>query len=123
MDLDQETQEQIQELQASEQILQQLLMQKQAFQMELNETETALTEIKDAEGDVFKIIGQIMIKKPKEKIKEDLEKKQKLIQLRLSSIEKQESALTESLTSLRDEIIKKLNPGNLKDKDDIEEKE
>jgi len=48
MELDKETQEKIQELQSYEQGLHSILIQKQAFQMELNETENALDEITDS---------------------------------------------------------------------------
>ena len=37
-------------------------MQKQGFQMELSETESALKEIQSSEGDVYKIAGQFLIK-------------------------------------------------------------
>ena len=108
MDIDKETQEKIQELQSLEQTLHPLMMQKQAFQMELNETDNALAEIAKSDDDVFKIIGQIMIKTSKNDIKEDLEKKQKLISLRLESIEKQESTLTEKAEKLREEVMKQI---------------
>jgi len=44
--LDIETQKKIQELQILEHNLQNLMMQKQAFQLELNETVNALEEVK-----------------------------------------------------------------------------
>ena len=106
--IDKETQEKIQELQGLEQTLQQLIMQKQAFQFELNETESALSEIEKSKDDVFKIIGQIMIKSSKTQIEEDLKNKQKLLKLRLDSIEKQEKTLSEQSEKLREEVMKKL---------------
>lgn len=108
MDLDKETQNKIQELQIYEQNLQSLIMQKQAFQMELTETENALSEISKTEDDVFKIVGQIMIKSNKQEIKKDLEKKQEIISLRLKSIEKQENEFTKELEKIREEVMKKI---------------
>tara|TARA_Y100000034_G_C6674109_1_gene296096 strand:+ start:17 stop:346 length:330 start_codon:yes stop_codon:yes gene_type:complete len=108
MELDKETQEKIQELQASEQTLQQMLMQKQAFQMELSETENALTEIVKAKDDVFKIIGQIMIKSPKKEVEDGLKKKQELLSLRMKSIETQEETFLEQTNKLREEVMKKI---------------
>ena len=108
MKMDKETQEKIQELQSLEQTLHPLMMQKQAFQMELNETENALSEINRSKDEVFKIIGQIMVKTSKEKVKEDLDKKQKIISLRLETIDKQESNLTEKATILREEVMKNI---------------
>ena len=108
MDLDKETQKKIQELQIYEQNLQSLIMQKQAFQMELTETENALSEISKTKEDVFKIVGQIMIKSDKQEIKKDLEKKQEIISLRLKSIEKQENEFTKELEKIREEVMKKI---------------
>ncbi len=62
----------IQEMQMLEQNLQNLFMQKQAFQMELSETEAALKEIEGAKDEVFKVIGQLMIKTEKAKMSEEL---------------------------------------------------
>jgi len=83
-------------------------MQKQAFQMELNETDKALEEVDKSEGDIFKIVGQVIIKTNKEKINEDLKKKKELLALRLESIEKQEKELTTQLEDLRKDVMAKL---------------
>jgi len=95
----------IQELQMLEQGLQNTLMQKQAFQMELSEAQAALKELKNSGDEVFKIIGQLMIKSEKSKISEDLENKEKILKLRISTLEKQEISLTEKFEALRKEII------------------
>ena len=87
LEIAKETQEKIQELQSYEHGLQNLLMQKQAFQLELNETESALSEIEKTKDEVFKIIGQIMVKTDKETMKKELENKKELLSLRLKSIE------------------------------------
>jgi prefoldin beta subunit len=97
----------IQEMQILEQSLQNILLQKQAFQMELSETNSALEELKNSGDEVFKIIGQIMIKTKKDSVKSDLENKKKLINLRLKNLEKQEESFTEQLETLRDEILSK----------------
>ena len=108
MDLDKETQEKIQELQGYEQNLQNILMQKQAFQMEISETENALTEISKSKDDVFKMVGQIMIKADKKKTEEELKKKQELLALRLKSIDTQEQEITKKSEELRNEVMKKI---------------
>lgn len=97
----------IQEMQILEQSLQNILLQKQAFQMELSETTTALKEIESADGDVFKIIGQLMIKTKKESIKKDLSEKKKILEMRLNSLDKQEDSLSKQLEKIRDEVLKK----------------
>jgi len=106
--INEETQQKIQEVQMLEQNVQGLLMQKQAFQMELNETENALSEIKDTKDDVFKMIGQIMIKTNKEGLVKDLKQKKDLLSLRMKSIEGQEKQLANQLEELRKEIMKEI---------------
>ena len=96
----------IQELQVLEQSLQNILMQRQAFQMELSETESALEEMEKAGDEVFKIVGQLMIKSNSTKIKEELLNKQKIIELRLKNLEKQEDSMTKEVEKLRNELIK-----------------
>jgi len=96
----------IQEMQILEQNLQNILLQKQAFNMELIETQEAAKEIEKSGDEVFKIIGQLMLKSDRLKIKEELKNKEKIIELRLKSIEKQENSLTEKLEELREELTK-----------------
>lgn len=100
-----ETDKKVQEIQFLEQNLQNLLLQKQAFQMELSETKSALKEIENAGEEVFKIIGQLMIKTNKSKIKQELLDKEKILDLRTKSIEKQEKYLMEQLNKIRDKIM------------------
>ena len=97
----------LQQMQFIEQNLQSILMQKQAFQMEISETINSLKEIEKSNDDVFKIVGQLMIKMPKEKIVEELKTKEKLIEKRLDQLEKQEESLTEKITKLREDLLKK----------------
>src|SRR3989339_891705 len=76
----------IREIQMLEQNFQNLLMQKQAFQMELSENKAALEEIEHSGDDVYKIIGQLMIKSDKTKVKKELESKEKILGLRIKKI-------------------------------------
>jgi len=106
--IDKDLQEKIQQLQILEQNLQQILMQKQAFQFELNETENALKEVKNTKGDVFKLTGQIMLKTSKEDVEKELSNKQELLKLRTKSIEKQEANFKQEADKLREEVMKKI---------------
>ena len=101
-----EQEQKIQEMQILEQNLQNLIMQKQAFQMELAETNAALKELENSGDEVFKVIGQLMIKSDKSKIKDELSSKEKILELRTKTIEKQETSLTEQLDRLREEFMK-----------------
>lgn len=96
--------QEIREIHLLEQNLRNLLLQKQAFQMELSETKAAKKETEKS-NEVFKIIGQLMIKSDIKKVLEELSNKEKLLDLRIKSLEKQESELTNMLESLRKEIL------------------
>jgi len=99
----------IQELQFMEQTLQNIIYQKQVFQMEISENLSALNEVEKSKEDVYKVIGQIMIKFSKEDIKKELDEKQKVLDLRLKELDAQEKDLTEKANKLREEVL-----GNLK---------
>jgi len=96
----------IQELQILEQNLQNILFQKQTFQIELAETQSALEELEKSDEDVYKIIGQLMLKTEKQKIKDELEEKKKMLKLRTKTIENQEKTITEKAEELRKEVMK-----------------
>lgn len=105
-----DTQRKIQELQILEQSFQQLLMQKQAFKYELDETISALEEIKKADGDIFKIVGgNVMIKSTKAKVSEDLQHKKELIELRMKAMDKQEGEFSKRIESIRDAVLKEVS--------------
>jgi prefoldin beta subunit len=101
-------QEKIQEMQVLEQRLQNTILQKQAFEMESAETTSALEELEKSGDEVFKIIGQLMIKSEKSKIKEELLNKQKILELRIKSFEKQENSLTLELQKIQEEITESM---------------
>ena len=102
-----EIQAKIQELQMMEQSFQQLLMQKNAFSMESNETDFIITEVEKTEGEVSRIIGnQVVIKSTKEAVLEDMKKKKELIDTRMKSIDEQEKEFSEKIESIREEVMK-----------------
>ncbi|MFH1823378.1 MAG: prefoldin subunit beta [archaeon] len=97
----------IERLQLLEQSIQNLLMQKQMFQLELAETENALNELNNVKKseDVFKMVGSLMFKSDKETLTKDLTKKQDLLNLRMKAIEKQEDDLKKRLLETRKKIV------------------
>jgi prefoldin beta subunit len=97
--------EKIQQMQFLEQNLNAILMQKQAFQMELSETEDTLKEVGKNSEDVYKIVGQLMIKAEREEVKKELESKKKIVETRIKALESQEKTLKEQTEKLRKEII------------------
>ncbi len=101
------SEEKIQQLQALEQNMQNFLMQRQQFQMQLVEVDSALDEIKNKDS-VYRIIGNIMVSSNKEDIKNELEEKKKLLEIRVSNLEKQEQRLKEKADKLREGILHSL---------------
>lgn len=107
--IDQETQNKIQQLQMMEQSFQQLLMQKNAFNMEAAETELIIKEVEKTDREVSRIIGQqVVIKTTKEEILQEMEKKKELIDTRMKSIDEQEQEFSKKIEELRDEVMKKI---------------
>lgn len=107
--LDEKTQQQIQELQFMEQTFQQLMMQKQAFSREISETETILKEVEGADEEISKIVGnKVIIKTTKEKILEEMKDKKQILDSRMKNIDEQEKEFSEKVEELRSEIIKKI---------------
>ena len=96
----------IQEIQFLEQNLQNILFQKQAFQIELSESKESLNALENSSDEVFKTIGQLMIKYEKSKIKDELLNKIKILELRIKTLEKQESTFSEKMEKLRDDFLK-----------------
>ncbi len=107
--LDEETQQKIQQLQMMEQSFQQLLMQKNAFSMEVDEADLIIKEVGKTTGEVSKIIGnQVVIKSTKDEILEDMENKKKLIDTRMKSIDEQEKEFSKKIEEIREEVMKKI---------------
>ncbi len=79
-------------------------MQKQNDQIELNEINNALSEVKKTQGEVYKVSSNIMLKSDKNIVIKELEEKKKLIDIKIQSIEKQEKIINEKSEKLKKEI-------------------
>lgn len=108
MDIDKETEKQIQELQLLEQNLQGILMQKQSLQLELSELENALAELSKSKEDVYKIVGQIMVKANTKDLESDLKEKKDLTDIRAKSFNTQEESLSKQAEELREKVLGKI---------------
>ena len=99
-----ETSKKIQELQVLEHNHQAFLMQKQKMQLELNEVLNALDEVSNSKGEIYKVLGGIMMQADKEKTLKELEEKKKVLEMRISAIEKQEQIIDEKISAIKKEI-------------------
>ena len=77
--------------------------------MELSETHSALGEIENSSDEVYKIVGQLMIKSDKNKITSELSEKSRLLEFRLKAIEKQEESMMQKLEKIRDSVVDSKN--------------
>lgn len=103
--MDKDTQEKINKLQMMEQNLSHLLLQRQQFSSQLVETESALKELETTEP-VYKTVGNIMVKSDPATLKEDLSRKKQLLELRINSLEKQESQVRDRSQQIKEDVMK-----------------
>ncbi len=90
-----------------EQNLQNLLLQKQQFQSQLQEVDSAMTETKTTETS-YKIIGNIMVKTDPKKLHEELSSKKEVLTLRIDSIQKQEESIRGKAATLQKEVLEEI---------------
>lgn len=106
-EISKESEKKLSQLQMLEQSMQSLLMQKQQFQVQQVEFESALKELEKVD-EAYKIIGNIMVLLKKADLKEDLVSKKEVSELRIKNLEKQESHLREKASKLQSEILKEM---------------
>ena len=87
--------------------MQNLLMQKQQFQLQQVEIESALKELENVD-EAYKIVGNIMVLSKKDDLKKDLSSKKEVMELRIKNMEKQEAQLREKASKLQDEVMKEM---------------
>lgn len=101
-----ELQEKINQLQILEVNVQNILLQKRTLQVQLLEIENALKELQTNNEETYKIISNIMIKTSKESLVRELNSKKEVIDIKLKSIERQETDIMEKAARLQQEILK-----------------
>lgn len=99
--------EKINQLQIYEQGLQNILLQKQQFQSQISEIDSALKELENS-SQSYKIIGNIMVNSKKEDLKKDLESRKSTLELRIKTIEKQEESIKEKAKKIQSEVVKNM---------------
>jgi len=91
----------IQELQFLEQNLNVVIMQKQTVELEISETESALKEIEKSKGEVYKLLGNLMIKCDRIESKKEMENRLKNLKKRQEIFETQEDSISKRIEILR----------------------
>src|SRR3989338_6823618 len=101
-------QEKIGQLQVIQHNQQGVLAQKQQFQAQLYEINSALEEI-DTSEEVYKILGGVLLKKKKEDIKKELTEKKEIVTIRITTIEKQEKRLQEQAQTIQEALLQEMS--------------
>jgi prefoldin beta subunit len=94
-------------LQNIEQSIQTILLQKQSFQNQVIEIDSALSELKDKKT-AYKIVGNIMVSCSKDDLEKELEEKKLKLDLRIKNLEKQEQSLKKKAEQMQKEVVEKL---------------
>ena len=105
MKLTPEAQQLLMELQAYQQQMQTILMQKESLSLQQMDNDKALEELgKTTHDEVYKTVGPILIKSTKKDLTEELKERQETIDLRLKSMQKQETRIRDKLKETQDRL-------------------
>ena len=107
---DPNVQEKINSMQLVQQNMENSSMQRQQFQMQQAELDSALEQLGNDKA--YKIIGNIMVATDTVALKTELEEKKKILEIRISTLEKQEAKLREKAESLQKEVLESLEKKN-----------
>lgn len=100
--------EKVAQLQVMQQNLQNLMGQKQQFQQQMEENDSALLELGKS-SKAYKIVGNLMVAGKKEDLEKELKEKKEMWELRLKSIDKQEELLKKRMTELQKEAMAEMS--------------
>jgi len=113
--MSQQITDQINRLQQMRMQLQMIMQQRQQVEMRLKETEDALEELEkaDAKTPIYKSVGAVLIKtKGKSEITKELKSNKESLDLRKTTLEKQEGRTKEKLNELQSKVQNALNIGS-----------
>lgn len=104
---EEQTREMIGQFQLYQQQMQSVLIQKETVGMQLLEVSKALEELNSTKNEkAYKVIGQVMISKTVEDLKNELTETKEAMEIRIKSLEGMESKITEKLKELEAELKK-----------------
>lgn len=107
-----QVQQRLLRLQQLQQTLQAVLSQKQQLELELTETDQALSELEKAEEDavIYKSIGSLLVKAKKAQVTTELDDRKELLNTRISVLGKQEQRLRTQAKELQAKLQRDLSP-------------
>ncbi|MFZ8830523.1 MAG: prefoldin subunit [Candidatus Aenigmatarchaeota archaeon] len=91
-----------------QQQLRNVLIQKEAFKIQIAEIESALEELKKSkEENVYKIVGNIMVRKRKDEIEKELNEIKDDSEVKIRSLENIEKSLIEKIKNIEEKLRSK----------------
>lgn len=112
MTISKEIEQKINQLQIFEQSINNLVAQKQQFQIQAVEIESALSELEKTDS-AYKIVGNVMVSSNKDDLKKELNEKKEIIELRIKNLEKQETQIKEKTTKMQAEVMEKFKKNEI----------
>jgi prefoldin beta subunit len=105
-----QVQEELVRLQQLQQTLQAVVSQKQQLEMDMTETDRALTELEKVTGEtpVYKSVGSILVKADKEALLSELKERKELLNTRVTVLGRQEERTRERLKDIQQKLQEKL---------------
>lgn len=110
LELPPQLQEQLVRMQQLQQTLQSVVAQKQQLELELNETDKALTELEKStdETPVYKSVGSILVKSNRPTLLGELKERKELLATRVTVLGKQEERTRERLKEVQAKLQERL---------------
>lgn len=103
------TEDLISQFQSFQQQLQTIIIQKESLKLQNIEIERSVEELdKTGQKTAYKISGQIMINKPVEELKKELEETKENIGLKVKSLEKTEERINNKLKELQSKLKERI---------------
>lgn len=105
-----QVQEDLVRLQQLQQTLQAVVSQKQQLEIEMNETDRALSELEKvtAENPVYKSVGSILVRADKEGLLAELKEKKELLNTRVTVLGRQEERTRERIKDIQQKLQERL---------------
>jgi prefoldin beta subunit len=104
-----QVQEELVRLQQLQQTLQAVVSQKQQLEMDMTETDRALTELEKVTGEtpVYKSVGSILVKADKQVLLSELKERKELLNTRVTVLGRQEERTRERLKDIQQKLQEK----------------
>jgi prefoldin beta subunit len=110
VELPPQVQEDLVRLQQLQQTLQAVVAQKQQLELEMTETDRALSELEKVTGEtpVYKSVGSILVKADKEGLLTELKERKELLNTRVTVLGRQEERTRERIKDIQQKLQERL---------------